>query len=135
MNPEQQEAFLAEKLKEFTDKLQEVAKEVIDDVYCDYLPHVMSDTECNVSFQVSSVIEDILAGRFTVEGGHIVVGNVRAWLANPFSEIATTIYMAAQDKIENLTIKELQTKVERLEQQLIDAYRSYYVLYENTVQD
>ena len=125
MSPEQQEAFLAEKLKEFTDKLQEVAKEVIDDVYCDYLPHVMSDTECNVSFQVSNAIEDILAGRFTVEGGHIVVGNVRAWLANPFSEIATTIYMAAQGKVENLTIKELQTKVERLEQQLIDAYRSY----------
>lgn len=125
MTPEQQEAFLAEKLKEFTDKLQEVAKDVISDVYCDYLPHVMNDTECNVSFQVSSAIEDILTGRFTVEGGHIVVGNVRAWLANPFSEIATTIYMAAQDKIENLTIKELQTKVERLEQQIIDAYRCY----------
>ncbi len=125
MNTEQQEAFLAEKLKEFTDKMAEVAKEVITDVYCDYLPHVMTDTECNVSFQVSSAIEDILAGRFTVEGGHIVVGNVHAWLTNPFSEIATTIYTAAQDKIENLTIKELQTKVERLEQQLIDAYRSY----------
>lgn len=129
MNPEQQEAFLAEKLKEFTDKLQEVAKDVIRDVimdvYCDYLPHVMSDTECNVSFQVSNAIEDILAGRFTVEGGHIVVGNVRAWLANPFSEIATTIYMAAQDKIENLTIKELQTKVEMLERQLKESYCHY----------
>ena len=127
MNSEQQEAFLAEKLKEFTDKLQEVAKDVINDVYYDYLPHVMSDTECNVSFQASSAIEDILAGRFTIEGGHIITrgGNVRVWLANPFSEIATTIYMAAQDKIENLTIKELQTKVERLEQQLIDAYRCY----------
>ena len=127
MTPEQQEAFLAEKLKEFTDKLQEVAKDVINDVYYDYLPHVMSDTECNVSFQASSAIEDILAGRFTIEGGHIITrgGNVRVWLANPFSEIATTIYMAAQDKIENLTIKELQTKVERLEQQLIDAYRCY----------
>lgn len=127
MTPEQQEAFLAEKLKEFTDKLQEAAKDVISDVYCDYLPHVMSDTECNVSFQASSAIEDILAGRFTIEGGHIIArgGNVRAWLANPFSEIATTIYMAAQDKIENLTIKELQTKVEMLERQLLDAYRSY----------
>lgn len=125
MNTEQQEAFLAEKLKEFTDKLQEVATNVIRDVYCDYLPHVMSDTECNVSFQVSNAIEDILAGRFTVEGGHIVVGNVRAWLANPFSEIATTIYMAAQDKIENLTIKELQTKVEMLERQLKESYCHY----------
>ena len=127
MNPEQQEAFLAEKLKEFTDKLQEVAKEVIDDVYCDYLPHVMSDTECNVSFQVSSAIEDILAGRFTVEGGHIIAcgGNVRVWIANPFSEIATTIYVAAQDKIENLTIKELQTKVEMLERQLKESYCHY----------
>ena len=125
MTPEQQEAFLAEKLIEFTDKLQEVAKDVISDVYCDYLPHVMNDTECNVSFQVSSAIEDILAGRFTVEGGHIVVGNVRAWHANPFSEIATTIYMAAQDKIENLTIKELETKIQSLNRQLQEAYSRY----------
>lgn len=127
MKPEQQEAFLAEKLKEFTDKLADVAKEVITDVYCDYLPHVMSDTECNVSFQVSNAIEDILAGRFTVEGGHIIAcgGNVRVWIANPFSQIATTIYMAAQDKIENLTIKELQTKVEMLERQLKESYCHY----------
>ena len=127
MNLEKQEAFLAEKLKEFTDKLQEVAKDVISDVYCDYLPHVMNDTECNVSFQVSSAIEDILAGRFTIEGGHIIArgGNVRVWIANPFSQIATTIYMAAQDKIENLTIKELQTKVEMLERQLKEAYCHY----------
>ena len=127
MNLEQQETFLAEKLKEFTDKLQEVAKDVINDVYHDYLPHVMSDTECNVSFQASSAIEDILAGRFTIEGGHIITrgGNVRVWIANPFSQIATTIYMAAQDKIENLTIKELQTKVEMLERQLKESYCHY----------
>ena len=125
VNNEQQEAFLAEKLKEFTDKLAEVAKEVITDVYCDYLPHVMSDTECNVSYQTGRAIEDILAGSFSVEGNYIVVGNVRVWFANPFSEIATTIYMAAQDKIENLTIKKLQTKVEMLEQQLKEAYRRY----------
>ena len=127
MNNEQQEAFLAEKLKEFTDKMAEVAKDVITDVYCDYLPHVMTDTECNVSSQASSAIEDILAGRFTIEGDCIVTGggNVRAWIANPFSQIATTIYMAAQDKIEKLTIKELQTKVEILEQQLKEDYRIY----------
>jgi len=127
MTEQQQQEFLELKLKEFTDKLTEAAKDIITDVYCDYLPHVMTDTECNVSSQASSAIEDILAGRFTIEGDCIVAGggNVRVWIANPFSQIATTIYMAAQDKIENLTIKELQTEVEILKQQLKEAYSRY----------
>ena len=127
MTEQQQQEFLELKLKEFTDKLTEAAKDIITDVYCDYLPHVMTDTECNVSSQASSAIEGILAGRFTIEGDCIVAGggNVRVWIANPFSQIATTIYMAAQDKIENLTIKELQTEVEILKQQLKEAYSRY----------
>ena len=127
MDIEQQEAFLAEKLKEFTDKMNEAAKGVIGDIYCDYLPHVMSDTECNVSIQATKAVGNILKGRFTVEGDYLTTnqGNVRVYLANSYGQIASNIYNNAQDKIENLTIKELQCKVESLEQQLVQAYRRY----------
>ena len=127
VNNEQQEAFLAEKLKEFTDKLAEVAKEVISDVYCDYLPYVMTDTESNVCFKTNSAIEDILCGNFTVDGDFLVVphGTVRVYMGNNYSNLATNIYKNAKDKIENQTIKELETKVEMLEQQLKEAYRYY----------
>ena len=127
MNNEQQEAFLAEKLKEFTDKLADVAKEVITDVYCDYLPHVMTDTESNVCFKTSSAIEDILSGKFTVDGDYLVVsqGTVRVYLGNNYSNLATNIYKNAKDKIENQTIKELETKIQSLNMQLLDAYRCY----------
>lgn len=127
MDIEQQEAFLAGKLKEFTDKMNEAAKGVIGDIYCDYLPHVMSDTECNVSIQATEAVGNILEGRFTVEGDYLITnnGNVRVWLANPFISLCTKIYTAVQDKIENLTIKELQCKVKSLEDQLVQAYRRY----------
>lgn len=127
MNNEQQEAFLAEKLKEFTDKLADVAKEVITDVYCDYLPHVMTDTESNVCFKTSSALEDILSGKFTVDGDYLVVsqGTVRVYLGNNYSNLATNIYKNAKDKIENQTIKELETKIQSLNMQLLDAYRCY----------
>lgn len=127
MNNEQQEAFLAEKLKEFTDKLADVAKEVITDVYCDYLPHVMTDTESNVCFKTSSALEDILSGKFTVDGDYLVVsqGTVRVYLGNNYSNLATNIYKNAKDKIENQTIKELETKIQSLNMQILDAYRCY----------
>lgn len=127
MNTEQQEAFLAEKLKEFTDKLQDVAKDVIRDVYCDYLPHVMTDTESNVYFKTNSAIEDILSGKFTVDGDYLVVshGTVRVYIGNNYSNLATNIYKNAKDKIENQTIKELETKIQSLNRQLLDAYRCY----------
>lgn len=128
MNNEQQEAFLVEKLKEFTDKLADVAKEVITDVYCDYLPHVMTDTECNVCFKTSSAIEDILSGKFTVDaGGYLVVsqGTVRVYLGNNYDDLVTNIYKSAKDKIENQTIKELETKIQSLKIQLQEAYRCY----------
>ena len=127
MNTEQQEAFLAEKLKEFTDKLAEVAKDVITDVYCDYLPHVMTDTESNVYFRTNSAIEDILSGKFTVDGDYLVVsqGTVRVYLGNNYSNLATNIYKNAKDKIENQTIKELETKIQSLNIQILDAYRCY----------
>lgn len=127
MNNEQQEAFLAEKLKEFTDKMADVAKEVITDVYCDYLPHVMTDTESNVCFKTSSALEDILSGKFTVDGDYLIIsqGTVRVYLGNNYSNLATNIYKNAKDKIENQTIKELETKIQSLNMQLLDAYRCY----------
>lgn len=72
-------------------------------------------------------------------GGHIIArgGNVRVWIANPFSQIATTIYMAAQDKIENLTIKSFKLKLKDLSNSLLTlivVIRRMFVLSENTVQ-
>jgi len=125
MNEQQQQEFLERKLKEFTDKLTDVAKDIIGDVYCDYLPHVMSDTECNVAFQTAGALEQILRGKFEVDGDYLVVGNVRVYLNNTYNNVCTSIYNAAQDKIENATIEELKKEVSSLKQQLLEAYRSY----------
>ena len=125
MTEEKQQEFLEQKLKEFTDKLTDAAKDVIGDVYCDYLPHVMSDTESNVAFQTAEALERILKAQFEVDGDYLVVGNVRVHLNNSYSNLCTSIYNTAQDKIENATIEELKKEVSSLKQQLLEAYRSY----------
>lgn len=127
MTNEQQEAFLTEKLKEFTDKMTEAAKDVIADVYCDYLPHVMSDTECNVAIQTENAIRNILEGRFTVDGDYLITNqrSVRIYLANSYGKLASNIYNTMPDKIENLTIKELEAKIKSLQSELDNAYRRY----------
>lgn len=113
MNDEQKELFLSEKLKEFTDKLNDAAINVISDVYCAYLPHVLSDTETNTNYQTEEAIRKLLTGKFEVIGDYIKIGDLMIWMKNPFENIATNIYNQVPDKIENQTIKELQDEVKK----------------------
>lgn len=113
MNDQQKEEYLASKLKEFTDKLAEVAKDVISDVHCEYLPHVMSDTELNVKFQTEQALQDILKGAFTVQGDYIRIGELMVWIGNSYDQVCTNIYNNAKDKIESNAVKELSNQTKK----------------------
>lgn len=125
MNDEAKEKYLQDMLSEFATKMKEVAEDVIGSVETEYLPHVLSDTECNVADRTADCIKDILLGRFEVVGEHIVVNGVHVWLTN-YDRLATEIYTKAQKQIDNLTIKELESKVRNLESQLKEAYSYRY---------
>lgn len=125
MNEEAKEKYLQDMLSEFAAKMKEVAQDVIGSVETEYLPHVLSDTESNVALRTDECIKDILLGRFEVVGDYIVVNGVHVWLTN-YDRLATEIYAKAQKEVDNLTIKELQSKVRNLEASLKEAYSYSY---------
>lgn len=125
MNDEVKEKYLQNMLSEFAAKMKEVAEDVIGSVETEYLPHVLSDTECNVALRTEECVKNILLGRFEVVGDDIVVNGVHVWLTN-YDRLATEIYTKAQKQVDNLTIKELESKVRNLESQLKEAYSHRY---------
>ena len=125
MNDEAKEKYLQDMLSEFANKMKEVAEDVIGSVETEYLPHVLSDTECNVAYRTADCIQSILLGRFEVVGDYIVVNGVHVWLTN-YDRLATEIYTKAQKQVDNLMIKELESKVRNLESQLKEAYSYRY---------
>lgn len=126
MNEYAQEKFLQEKLSEFAKQMKEVAEKVISDVEVDYLPHILWNTESNVAFKTANCIRQILKGNFESPEGlsGITVSDVYVPITD-FNNLATAIYNKAKDKVENAAIKELQSKVEVLEEQLRQAYSRY----------
>ena len=127
MDYKAQEKFLQDKLSEFVQQMKEAAEKVISDVEVDYLPHVMSDTESNVAWQAADIVQEILRGNFQEYESQwpgITVNGVYLHLTN-HNDLATAIYNKAKDKVENAAIKELQSRVNTLEEQLKQAYRRY----------
>lgn len=125
MNDEAKEKYLQNMLSEFAAKMKEVAEDVIGSVETEYLPHVLSDTECNVAYRTADCIQSILLGQFEVVGDYIVANGVHVHLTN-YGRLATEIYAKAQKQVDNLTIKELESKVRNLEESLKEAYSHRY---------
>lgn len=126
MNDQMKEEFLQEVINDFSDRLKEVAKDVIGEVTTTYLPHALTDTEMNVQFQAQHIIEKMLEGKVSVDDNWIVVDEVRITTLSKYKQVATSIYCNAQKEIENATIIEMREKINRLTQELHDSYRNRY---------
>ena len=124
MNCDQQEKFLQDKLSEFAQQMKELAEKVISDVEVEYLPHVLTDTDLNVSSRVGYCIRKILKGEFEILESGVVTDGVYVAITD-YDNLATAIYNKAKDKVENAAIKELQGRVNTLEEQLKQAYSRY----------
>lgn len=80
--------FCEAQLKEFTQVLEQAAKEAITKVSDNYLPYISEDTECNVEHRTTEVIKKLLNGEFTVDSdGYLTVEQ-----PHTFIRIAVTNY-------------------------------------------
>lgn len=126
------EDIRGELLTQAMDQLKAQAKEVIDgvmgDLYCDYLPHVVTDTDSNIANRVTGVIKNLIAGKFEKLGESMVkVGDdyqaehyisFTSWdsMVRPLCDLMGPEIVGAR-------VKQLENEVESLKQQLASAYR------------
>lgn len=126
------EQILTEAMEELKQKAGAVIESIMGDLYTDYLPHVVGDTEGNISNRVTGCIKNIIQGRireledhpnfFYVNDAHgydhlVSIGSYGLDL-KPLADIMG-------ETIQTNRIKQLEREVENLTVRLQDAYRKY----------
>lgn len=114
------EQRFSELVEKFKEQVKEAAEDAIGDIYGELLPYAVGDTESNAIIQAKSMASKILSGSFELdEDGYI---RVDGWSVGYLS---TCDYDALVDKLaEKCADVAAQKKIERLERQLAEAYRS-----------
>lgn len=132
MDVKSNEEVREELLVKAMDSLKTQAKEVIDgimgDLYCDYLPHVVTDTDSNIGNRVTGVIRNLIAGKFEKVGGSMVKvsDNYQAEHFISFSSWDAMVKPLCDlmgQEIVGARIKQLEHEVASLNQQLESAWR------------
>lgn len=121
-----------ELLTEAMNKLKTQAKEVIDgvmgDLYCAYLPHVVTDTDSNIGARVTEVIKNMIAGKIEKVSDSMVKVSDGYWVDHyisfsPYEALVKPLCDLMGPEIVGARVKQLENEVESLKRQLQDAYR------------
>lgn len=115
-----------EQLKEIIETMKEqvsaAATEAMGKFYTDHLPHVESDTACNVEYRAAEAIESILAGRFERHGDYVHVNGLPVRIA-----ITEQKYDALRKSmLEVMPACPKDAEIASLKAQLNEAYRSRF---------
>lgn len=123
------ERILSEALEELRQKVGSELNSIMSGLYSDYLPHVVGDTDANISYRVGGCIKNILQGKiqkivnfpevFYVNDGygydHLVSIGSYGLDLKPLADIMG-------ETIQTNRIKQLEQEVESLKSQLKNAY-------------
>ena len=123
------ERILSEALEELKQKVGTELDSIMGNLYSGYLPHVVSDTDANISYRVEGCIKNILQGKIEPNGDFLHVNddygsehmiNLAHYNLNlkPLCDIMG-------ETIQTSRIKQLEQEVSSLKQQLQDSYRRY----------
>jgi hypothetical protein len=127
-NEEIREKILTAAMVELKDKAGEVINGIMSELYSEYLPHVVSDTESNISYRVEGCIRNMIAGKY------VPVGNGLVWVGDGYGNDHLITLASYTDALKPLCdlmgatitdnrIKQLESQVESLQYELKDAYR------------
>lgn len=131
-SPEQiRERVLSEALENIKKEVGDVLKNLTSDLYSDYMPHVVDDTEANISFRVEGCVKNILQGKIQP----VVNSPDRFYVNDEYGNdhlISLTHYFNFKalcdmlgETIQSGRIKQLEEEVESLKQRLTESYRRY----------
>ena len=126
---ETRERILSEALEEIRQKVGSELNSIMGNLYSDYLPHVVGDTDANISYRVEGCIKNILQGKIIPNGDFFHVNddygsehmiNLAHYNLNlkPLCDIMG-------ETIQTNRIKQLEQEVANLTVRLQDAYRRY----------
>ena len=131
MNEQQEqtmETMLVSRMEELKTKAKEIIDCVMGDLYTEYLPYVVSDTEANIGSRVDGVVYNLIAGKFeriderlvkvsdTYQCNHFIH-------INNYDDLVKPLCAAMGADITNARIAQLEQEVKQLRSQLTDAYR------------
>lgn len=127
------ERILSKALEELKQELKQEAGAVIEstmgNLYSDYLPHVVGDTDANISYRVEGCIKNILQGKIIPNGDFIHVnddyGSEHMINLAHYNLNLKPLVDIMGETIQTNRIKQLEQEVSSLKQQLQDSYRRY----------
>ena len=126
---ETRERILSEALEELKQKAGAVIESIMSDLYSDYLPHVVGDTDANISYRVEGCIKNILQGKIEPNGDFFHVnddyGSEHMINLGHYGLNLKPLCDIMGETIQTSRIKQLEDEVASLKQQLQDSYRRY----------
>jgi hypothetical protein len=126
---ETRERILSEALEEIRQKVGTELNSIMSNLYSDYLPHVVSDTDANISYRVEGCIKNILQGKIIPNGDFFHVNDDYGSehminLAHHNLNLKPLVDIMGET-IQTNRIKQLEDEVASLKQQLQDSYHRY----------
>lgn len=126
---ETRERILSEALEEIRQKVGSELNSIMGNLYSDYLPHVVSDTDANISYRVEGCIKNILQGKIIPNGDFFHVNDDYGYehminLAH-YNLNLKPLCDIMGETIQTNHIKQLEQEVASLKRQLQDSYRRY----------
>ena len=123
---ETRERILSEALEELKQKAGAVIESIMSDLYSDYLPHVVGDTDANISYRVEGCIKNILQGKIIPNGDFFHVnddyGSEHMINLAHYNLNLKPLVDIMGETIQTNRIKQLEQEVESLKTQLKNAY-------------
>lgn len=127
-NEEVREELLLKAMGNLREQATAVIGGIMGELYCEYLPHVVTDTESNIGSRVDGVIRNLISGKFEKCGEsmvkvsdsyqceHYIHLNSYDGMVKPLCDLMSPEIVGAR-------VKQLENEVESLRNQLDIAYR------------
>jgi len=132
---DQMETLLESKLGDFKKQLSQINEDALSKLYTDVLPYVLSDTQYNMVNIIDDCLGKIIKGNFKVEidqwNNYTITVEDQNGFTHCLRESSTTIwgtlvkaiYDANPQALENAHIKQLEARIESLQDNLTRAYQ------------
>lgn len=127
-NEEVREELLLKAMNQLKANAKEVIDGIMGDLYCDYLPHVVTDTDSNIGNRVAGVIKNLIAGKIEKVSDSMVKVSDDYWVDHyisftPYEAMVKPLCDLMGPDIVGARVKQLENEVASLNQQLESAWR------------